>query len=214
MSDIRTPIAVDQLEPINPTGRSNKMYPLNKATVHPTRIIGRDRLGRPIEDTVPTVRWGYFLMMDGCTNKVPLRTGSVTSNHADAQAYEQETMHDMITGSAIPAWMCPFSTKYTHITGGAFVQPGPGDVDCGGVDSERGCVHLQALAKDRLAEVKRVNDARAEEFAATHQDEMRRMRDGIVEGVGAAMAEHLGKTPQQRAEGAKQRLREGKGETE
>ena len=192
------------------------MYPLDKASVHPTRIIGRDRLGRPIEDTVPTVKWGWFLMMDGCINKVPLRTSSVTSQHADAVAYEQATIQDLVLGGAIPTWACPFSTKFMHLTGGAFVLAGPGETDCGGVDSERGCTHLQVLAKERTAEVKRISDLRTDEFAATHQDEIRRMRDGIVEGVGQAvgiaMADHLSKAPGQAQAARRDRLREGKGD--
>jgi len=102
-----------------------------------------------------------------------------------------------------------------HITGGAFVQPGPGDVDCGGVDTEHGCVHLQALAKERKAEVKRVNDLAEAAFAAEHKQEFERMRDGIVAGVGSAvgiaMADHLGRGTQ-RSDASKQRLRDGKGD--
>lgn len=200
---------MQQLRPVNPTGQSTQTYQLTKASVHPTRIVGRDERGFPIEDTVPTVYWRPFLMVDGCINKVPLRTGSVPSMHADALAYENETLYDLITAGCIPAWLCPYSTNFSYITHGPFATPPAGETDCGGSTAEGGCVHLQKIAKVRKDEVLRRYNADQQRFAAQYAEEFNRMRDGLVAGVGEAIARHM---PQPSVQAARQRLRDGKGE--
>jgi len=205
------PFVVDQLTPQNNDGRPTQTYQLSKASVSPSRIVGRDARGFPVEDTIPTAaKWAYFLMADGCTNKVPLRTGSVPSMHADAIAYENETMYDLVMAGCIPSWMCPYSTKMYHITQGPFAAIPAGEQDCGGVDSEHGCTHLQGIAKARKAEVLRLYNLEAERFEAQKDEEHARMRNDIVSGVGEAIAKHI--SPQaMRAENTK-RLKDGKGE--
>jgi len=205
------PFVVDRLTPQNSDGKPTATYQLTKASVSPSRITGRDARGFPIEDTIPTAsKWAYFLMADGCMNKVPLRTGSVPSQHADAVAYESETMHDLVMAACIPAWLCPYSTKMFHLTGGPFAAPPPGEQDCGGVNSEHGCVHLQRIAQERKAEVLRLYNLESERFDAQRDEEHARMRNDIVQGVGEAIAKHI--SPQaQRAEIAK-RLKDGKGD--
>lgn len=210
MIDPNNPHVVQQLRPVNPTGTSTATYQLTKASVSPTRIVGRDARGFPIEETVPTVYWRPFLMLDGCINKVPLRTGSVPSMHGDAIAYEHETMYDLVVAGCIPAWLCPFSTSYTHLTHGPFVTPGPGEEDCGGSAAEGGCSHLKKVAAIRKQFVLENYNRDMERFASEHRAEFERMRDGIVDGVGAAVAKYM--TPQAKAEGARQRMRDGKGD--
>lgn len=207
MSNINQ-FVVDQLTPRNQTGQSNQTYELNKSSVSPVRHVGRDARGYPIEDTIPTVKWAWFLKADGCINKVPLRTGSVTSNHADAIAYENETIYDQIMGNAIPANLCPYSNKYQHIIGGPFVTPPPGESDCGGSEKEGGCIHLQKLGELRRAEVLRLYNLQMEQFVSRQDEEFKRMRAEIVQGVGAAVGDALAKnTP---AAARTQRLRDGK----
>lgn len=207
------PFVVDQLTPQNTDGRPNGTYQLSKASVSPTRIIGRDARGFPVEDTIPTAaKWGYFLMPDGCTNKVPLRTGSVPSMHADAIAYENEVTYDIVMAGGIPSHLCPYSTTMYHITKGPFAAIPPGEQDCGGVNSENGCTHLQGIAKARKAEVVRLYNLEAEKFKAESEEVHARMRADIVEGVGAAIAKHVSPIAQ-RSENAK-RLKDGRGEVE
>jgi hypothetical protein len=190
------PFVVEQLTPQNSDGRPTGTYQLSKESVSPSRVIGRDARGYPIEDTIPTAgKWAYFLMADGCMNKVPLRSGSVPSQHADAIAYETETIHDMVMGKAIPGWLCPYSTQYTHLTRGPFVPVPVGEQDCGGVANEHGCKHLQAIAKLRKDEVLRIYNLDAERFKLEHKQEHERLRDGIIDGVGAAIAQHMAATP-------------------
>jgi hypothetical protein len=216
--EFNNPNVVQQLRPVNPTGTSTATYQLTKASVSPSRIVGRDERGFPIEETVPTVYWRPFLMLDGCINKVPLRTGSVPSMHADAVSYENETMQDLIMAGCIPAWLCPYSTMYASWTHGPFAKPPAGESDCGGSHAEGGCSHLKALAAVRKKAVADAYNADLERFASQNAAEMTRMRDGIIAGVGAAIAAHIvpaapttasaapSVTPSQRA----QRLKDGR----
>lgn len=204
--DLQNPNVVQQLRPRNPQGTSTATYELTKATAHPTRIVGRDARGMPVEEPLPTVFWKPFLMPDGCVNKVPLRTGSVPSMHADAVAYENETIYDLITAGCIPAWLCPYSTQYATWTGGPFVHDNSGQSDCGG--AANGCSHLHAVAKIRKEHVleayRRDQDSFTKEYAHQRAQELDQMRAGIVEGVSEAMARHM--APQERVSAARQRL--------
>ncbi len=205
------PFVVEQLTPQNTDGRPTGTYQLSKASVSPSRITGRDARGFPIEDTIPTAaKWGFFLMPDGCTNKVPLRTGSVPSMHADAIAYENETIYDLVMAGAIPSYLCPYSTTMYHITKGPFAAIPAGEVDCGGVDSEKGCTHLQGIASARKAEVLRLYNLEAERFEARREEEHARMRNDIVQGVGEAIAKHVSPVAQRDANA--KRLKDGKGD--
>ena len=202
------PNVVEQLRPVSRDGQNNTLtYQLTKASVHPTRVVGRDARGFPIEETVPTVPSKPFLMLDGCINNVPLRTGSVPSMHADAVAYENETLYDLIVAGCIPAWMCPHSTHYASWTHGPFVSATNGETDCGGSTARGGCVHLQAIAKVRQEHVRETYRLDVEAFtkdqANARKAEIEQMRDGIVAGVGEAIAKHM--SPQQAIAGRRDR---------
>lgn len=208
----QNPFVTDQLTARNPNGQSNATYELTKSSANPVRHIGRDGRGFPIEDTIPTAsKWGWFLMPDGGLNKVPLRTGSVPSMHADAIAYENEVTYDIVMAGGIPAHLCPYSTELSYITKGPFAQPPPGVTDCGGSTKEGGCIHLQEIRKARIAEVQRRYDLDLEQFTSRQHEEYERMRQGIVQGVGEAIAKHAVNPVAARAEKA-QRMREGKDE--
>jgi hypothetical protein len=212
MSNDQSPFVVENLTPRNSTGAPTASYELTRASVSPSRIVGRDSLGRPVEETEPTVHWAPFLMPDGCINKVPLRTGSVLSMQAEATAYETETVTELVISGCIPANLCPYSTKYQHLTGGAFVAPPVGASDCGGV-SDRwkavagGCEHLRALAAARQAVVLKKYNAEADLVATQESARYMRMQESTVAGIGRAIAEHL---PQPASATRKQNLRDGK----
>jgi hypothetical protein len=211
----QSPFVVDQLRPVNKDGQTTATYELNKSSVNPQRIVGRDELGMPILDSIPTVYWRPFLMMDGCMNKVPLRTASVPSMHQDAVAYENETINDLVLAGCIPAWLCPYSTRYQHlIVGGSFVKVPHGEQDCGGVDNEVGCIHLQQLAERRKKAVLKKYNEDLEAFSKQKDQEYARMRAELVEGIGQAVGEALAKNapPQQQLSSARQRLKGGETE--
>jgi hypothetical protein len=103
---------------------------------------------------------------------------------------------------------------YASWTHGPFAKPPAGASDCAGSTAEGGCSQLQALAADRKQAVAAAYTADLERFASQNAAEMTRMRDGIIAGVGAAIAAHIvpaasaapSVTPSQRA----QRLKDGR----
>lgn len=201
----QSPFVVENLTPRNNTGQPTATYELTKASVSPSRVVGRDRRGFPLEETVPTVYWQPFLMLDGGINKVPLRTGSVFSMQAEAVAYENETVTELVTLGCIPAWLCPHSTKFQHITGGPFV---PGGQDCGG--KPEGCEHIHAIAAARKADVLERYNAEAKLLADKEAERYANMTNSIVEGVGAAIAKHAVAQGSTTAASRKANLRDGK----
>lgn len=209
---MHNPHVVTELRPVNKEGQETATYQLTKASVSPQRIVGRDARGFPKFDTVPTVPWKPFLMPDGCINKVPVRTGSVPSMHADAVAYENETVYDLVMAGAIPAWLCPYSTKYTHLTDGPFATPENGERDCGGSYDEGGCEHLKKIAAVRRKHVLDSYQLEMDTFAKQRDVEYERMRAELVEGIGDAMGQAMAKhfaanTPQERVKNARNRLK-------
>ncbi len=206
MSTPQSPYVVENLTAKTPNGAPQGTYELTRASVSPTRIVGRDARGFPIEETMPTVYWKPFLMLDGCINKVPLRTGSVFSMQAEAVAYESETIQELVTMGCIPAWLCPYSTKFQHITGGAFVSGGS---DCGGSEKDGGCDHLKEIAKVRKADVLQRYNAEAELLANKEAERYTNMTNSIVAGVGEAIARHVPAGPAN-SMARKANLRDGK----
>ena len=193
------------MQPQRLDGTRRGVYQLHAASAHPIRHIGRDELGRPIEDTLPTVDWKYFVTMSGCINKVPVRTCSVSAEDTDGMNYENMVTTEAVQAGWIPLSMCPYSTEYTHITRGPFVKPPAGEEQCDGAES--GCSHMKALMKKRQHAAKERADAAAKLLTSKRDDELAAMRDGIVAGVGEAIVK-----AQEHLSAGKNRLRSGKGE--
>ncbi len=206
------PFVVSELKPQRLDGSKRGVYQLTAQSAHPTRIVGRDEDGMPVEDTIPTVSWRHFVMPSGCINKVPIRTSSASPEDDNSMAYEQMVTVDLITAGAIPLAMCPYSTEYTHITRGPFVKPQPGEEACAGDEANGGCSHMKALMERRKAKVRTKHEAEVRRIESMKNDEIERMQRGIVAGVGEVMAKHL--APQDAASAARNRLRTGKGEAD
>jgi hypothetical protein len=205
MANEESPFVVSELRPQRRDQHGRGVYQLTATSASPKRFTGRDEHGMPIEDTLPTVYWKYFVMPSGNVNKVPLRTGSVFSKHVDAVAYETETITELIESGCIPLWLCPYSTDYTHITHGPFAKPPAGEEACGG--AEDGCSHLKKIMKVRQERVLTKHNAEVKRIEAMKDDQIERMAKGMVEGVGQAMAKHL--TAQDALNAGKNRLRKG-----
>ena len=203
----QSPFVVPELRPERRDGGKRGVYQLNASSAHPVRHIGRDEDGMPIEDTIPTVTWRYFVTASGCINKVPIRTCSVSSNDVDGQQYEQSVTISKIERGWIPLSLCPYSTEYTHITKGPFVKPPAGETECQGDEANGGCSHMKALMKRRQEKVLKKHQSEVRRIESMKNEEIERMRDGIVEGVGKAMANAMDSV-----NAAKNRLRSGKGE--
>lgn len=209
----QSPFVVTQLVPEGNEGRPAGVYQLTANSVSPQQFVGRDDMGMPVYETIPTVYWRYFAMLDGGWNKVPLRTGSVFSMHEDAIAYERMVISDLIRAGCVPGWLCPYSTEYTHITRGPFVKIPNGEEACNGDEASGGCVHLKALMAKRQKAALDKHTAEVTRIESLKDDQIARMRDGIIEGVGGAIAKHLAAAaPQDVMKASKQRLRDGKGE--
>jgi hypothetical protein len=207
---MHSPFVVSQLTPQGTDGRPAGIYQLDANSVSPTRVVGRDENGMPVEETVPTVYWRHFAMPDGGWNKVPLRTGSVFSMHEDAVAYERMVTTDLVRAGAIPGWLCPYSTEFTHLTRGPFVPVPAGEEDCGGNEQAGGCKHMKALMARRKAIALEKHTAEVRRIESLKSDEINRMRDGIVEGVGTVIGKFM--SAQDGLAASRAKLKAGKGE--
>ncbi len=197
MSNPQSPYVVNDLTPTNQTGAPNQSYQLTRTSVSPVFRGARDARGIPTEETAPPGYWRPFLTRDGCINKVPLRTGAVFSMTAEAKAYEDETMTELISEGFVPAWLCPHSMKFQHLTGGGpFV---PGGTDCGGTTKNDfeivisgGCEHLQKEGATRRANVLAIYNAKAEADAnaeaVRYANVTSNLAQGIVDGVSKVVA--------------------------
>ena len=186
MNPHSNPFVVDRLRPEGES--SEQTYQLTNASVNPVRVIGRDRLGMPIEDTIPACYYGLWVHPCGAVNKVPLRTGPVFDMEPASVRYEQMETQRMISKGWLPLNECPHTEKYGYL--GVYGPLVPGDKDCGGAPD--GCSHMKAIMKER-----------ADHFRAIHDEELRKLREmtdadadkmakAVAEGVGIAIAERLG----------------------
>lgn len=206
----QSPFVVTQLRPEGDGGRAGGVYQLTASSVSPTRFCGRDENGMPLEETIPTVHWDYFVDPAGNVCKVPLRTSSVLSMDTEAVRYEQMVVTDLLRTGWIPLSKCPFTNEYHFIVGGPLAKPPKGVEDCGG--SKDGCNHLKAIIEKRQERTATKARKEVERIEAMKADEISKMREGIVEGVGEVMAKHLAAQDDRKL--AKNRLRDGKGEKE
>lgn len=200
-----SPFEVEALKPEGIGGRSSKAYQLTPTSVNPTRVTGRDRIGRVVEETIPTVAWRFMVHPKGSIDKVPIRTSSVYSKDPEDERYEQIVMRDLVASGWIPLELCPYSTEWTHITHGPFAQIPPGETECGG--APKGCTHMHALIEERKRFAREIFDADQAAVYAMKREEADRMADAISEGVGHSLARHL-----EALQGTRAKLRAGKGE--
>lgn len=205
MSQHNSPFVVDQLRPEGLGGKSGGVYQLTASSVSPSRIVGRDEIGMPVEDTVPAAYHRALVDPHGNVTKVPMRTASVFSMEPEAERYEQQTTRDLISAGWIPLDVCPYSTEYTHLTRGPFVKPPAGEEDCGGKPG--GCSHMQAVIRERLKRSRAIFDADQAKLTTMKTEDVERIQEVTAKAFGAAMREHF---PDPRAN--RTNLRTGKGE--
>ena len=169
------------------------VYQLTDSTVNPTRVIGRDHLGMPIEDTIPAAYWKPFVHPCGAINKVPLRTGAVFSRAPHHEQYELREMRDKLSKGWIPLWVCPYTEEFRAFTGGPIVTPPPGEKDCGG--HPQGCVHLQEVMRARTKASRERHDAEVKKMTEQSDEERKKLVAdiiaGVAGGVGSVLADRL-----------------------
>ncbi len=194
-----------ELRPQGINGQMGTVYQLNANSVSPQVVTGRDELGQPIIETIPTVYYRIFLTMDGCENRVPMRTGSGNNMEPEAVRYEHQQTKELIEAGWIPVEVCPYTHKFEHYLGGAFVKVPDGERDCGGKPD--GCDHLKKVAAGRKAIAHKKWEAQNKSVQSMKAEDVSRMMESVAEGVGVAIANHMGGK-----QSASARMRDGKGE--
>lgn len=204
----QSPFVVDSLRPETLGGSGGRVYQLTAASASPTRIIGRDEVGMPIEDTVPAAKWLWFVHPCGAPNKVPMHTAVAIGSIADAEKYEIATTRNLIASGWIPLWVCPYTFEYKHVTGGPFVKVPEGESDCGG--HPEGCSHLKAVMRVRTERaLKKHGDEEARLTRMRHED-TERLVAAMSEGVGQVLARHADPRAAKKAQAAS--MATGRGE--
>lgn len=177
---------VSTLQPKGPGGAAltgGATYELTKASVSPTRIVGRDRRGRAVYETVPIGYSQLWVHPSGTINNCVMRTGAVWSMHPDAVAYENEMTHVQISEGWIRLDTCPYTTAFREITGTPCLIDNPtNEPDCGGKPD--GCSHLKVVITERLAAFKAEHDLAEAQFNAMSPTQAR----GLIEQWTDAMA--------------------------
>lgn len=146
MTRTGSPYEVDQLR--LEQRAEGRVYQLTYDSVSPTRVIGRDKNGLPIEETVCALaKSARFVDLHGNVCDVPLRTGRVYSEEPEAVRYEYIITKELIGQGQLPLAECPYTMDYKNFVGGPLVKPPPGESDCGGKPD--GCEHMQRIIEAR-----------------------------------------------------------------
>lgn len=146
---------VATLRPLGPSGSAPthaQSYELTRFSAHPIAVTGRDRLGRPIEETINIHYSQKWVHPSGTINNVPMRTGAIFSMTPSARAYEDETTFELLNEGWIPLRCCPYTQEWRAITRTKHLVDNPtNEPDCGGDEANGGCVHLKAIIAERKA---------------------------------------------------------------
>jgi len=201
----QSPFVVDMLQPQTMTGQRHKAYQLTPQSVTPTRIVGSDDLGMPIEERVPIAYSRKFVGLDGCAKDVPLRSAAVFSSEEEALRYERATVADIVRAGQLPLDECPYTNAYRYIKGGPLVRPPAGADDCGG--NVGGCDHMQTVIKARQQVARAKWDKEQEQLRQMKPEDAERLAATIAEGVGRAIAANDPKSN-------RRNLAQGKGEAD
>lgn len=202
MDPHNNPFVVDQLRPEGLSGETGKTYQLTNASVNPTRIVGRDALGMPIEETIPACYSRPFVHPCGAVNNVPLRTGPVFDMEPASVRYEQTEMQRLITNGWLPLWVCPYTAEFSYLgVPGPLVRPPDGEQDCGG--SPKGCSHMHKVMADRTAFRRKLYDEDMKRHREMTDADQIKLIESITEGFSNAMARNNPQDIQARREALK-----------
>lgn len=191
---LTNPFRVSTLTPRDSTGAEvggAATYELTRQSAHPVVVTGRDRLGRPIEETVNAHHSQRWVHPSGCINNVMMRTGVIMSMHPDAVAYERETSVELLNSGWLPLWACPYTTQYRDVTRTPCLIANPDHIaDCGGKPD--GCEHLLPIAAERRAQFKANHDAEEQELSRMTKSQaselLQRMSQAleVAEGIASS----------------------------
>lgn len=216
-----SPFVRDSLVPEGGVGGQAGVYQITATSVSPT-ITTRDARGMPVEETVPHGYWEWWIGLSGCAKRVPMRTAAVFDRGHEATLYQNTITADHLRAGQLPAWVCPFTNDYRHVTGGPLATPGPGDVDCGGSGPEfrggiatngptapRVCAHMQKVINERLIASRKLHDETQQKVEQMSTEQVEKMTAGMATAFGQALATHAASMDPR---AAKDRMKSGKGE--
>ena len=192
-----SPFVRDTLVPDTVDGGHNRFYQLNEYSVCPTRIVGSDDLGMPIEERFPISYSEKFVGLDGCVKDVPLFSAPVPDNDENALRYKNAVLRDMIRGGQLPLASCPYTSEFRDIKRGPLVAIPPGEEVCDGAPD--GCTHMRKVITARLAVWKTKWDREQERIRSMKPEDAERMVGLVAEGVGRAIANAGDLRPNRRA---------------
>jgi hypothetical protein len=206
MSNHNSPYARDFLVPERTGGGSSRAYQLTADSVSPTRITGRDKAGRPIEETIPVAYHKRFVMLDGGINRVPLRTAAVFSMEPQHERYEHITTRELLRAGCMPLEVCPYTQQHFAVTGTRHLVDNPDKIeDCGG--HAEGCSHMQEVIKLRREQARAEWEESQKSMQSMKSDDVERLMQTTAKAFGVALSQN-----QTDQKAARRNLRDGKGE--
>lgn len=155
------PLAHFRVESLRPQrlaeSKHDKVYQLTQSSVSPTRIVGYDKYGVPIEETICVNNPQRWVTHDGCINSAPMSTGHTNWHTMEALHYRQMLTEEMLEAKWFPLASCPYSAALAGIV------DNPDRVEaCAGKPD--GCEHAHAVAEKRKQIAKAMYRQREEEF--------------------------------------------------
>ncbi len=220
MADRNSQFVVDSLRPESLGGDKGKTYQLTVSSTNPTRTVGVDDAGMPVEESVPAAYSRMFVGLDGCIRDVPMRTGAGCSMEPEAERYEHVTMREIIKAGVLPVEVCPYTGSLKYITGAnSLVKVPAGESDCGGSPAilrdtsgqvtSGGCVHMQTVITERKARSLKKHDETNVKYTTMSPAELSRINGDMADAIGVAIAKNIPSLTNGRA-----RLRDGKADAE
>ena len=215
MADKASQFTVTELKPERIGGGSNASYNLTQSSVNPTRIVGSDDAGMPVEESIPTAYSRYFVGLDGCIKDVPMRTAAVFSMEPEAERYEMIVTKEIIGAGQLPLDACPYTYQYQHAKRGPLVAVPAGESDCGGSATlirdgygqitSGGCTHMQKVIDLRKSNARVKHEKLQEQSKTMKTEDVERLMETTAKAFGVAMQNNA-------RESNKDRLRNGQGE--
>jgi hypothetical protein len=202
----QSPYVRDFLVPERIGGGSGRAYQLTADSVSPTRVVGRDKAGRPIEETIPAAYHKRFVMLDGGINRVPMRTAAVFSMEPQHERYEHVTTRELLRAGCMPLEVCPYTQQFLAITGTRCLVDNPSKhEDCGG--KAEGCEHMHEVITARREQARAEWEHSQKSMQSMKAEDAERLMENTAKAFGVALSQHM---PDPKV--ARKGMRDGKGE--
>lgn len=204
---------------------AGRMIQIDADNVSPTRIVGRDEDGAPIEEAIPTLgKLEKFVDRDGNICDVALRTSRMLGLTSEDEKYENVIRRDQITAGSLPLGECPYTEEYGKLVNpsrsesvqDSLIRKPEGAKACRGKPD--GCEHLQPVIAKRRQKARAKRDADELRGAAMSQAAAANLARQFSQSMGqlaAIAAAPAGDAPTEaaaRAKNLRANMSAGKGE--